>query len=41
SIEEKILELQQRKQKLVDRLIATESSFFKDLTPEDIQVLFS
>ncbi|MFK7801984.1 MAG: SNF2-related protein [Anaerolineae bacterium] len=41
SIEEKILELQQRKQKLVDQLIATESSFFKELTPEDIQVLFS
>ena len=41
SIEEKILELQQRKQKLVDQLIATESSFFKQLTPEDIQVLFS
>ncbi|MEM9774744.1 MAG: SNF2-related protein [Chloroflexota bacterium] len=41
SVEEKILELQQRKQKLVDQLISTESSFFKNLNADDIQVLFS
>lgn len=41
SVEEKILELQQRKQKLVDQLIAADQSFFKNLSAEDIQVLFS
>lgn len=41
SVEEKILELQERKKKLVDQLIAADSNFFKNLTSEDIQVLFS
>lgn len=41
SVEEKILELQQRKQKLVDQLISTENNFFKNLNADDIQVLFS
>jgi non-specific serine/threonine protein kinase len=41
SVEEKILTLQERKKNLVDQLITTESSFFKSLTAEDIQNLFS
>ncbi|HEX9028447.1 MAG TPA: SNF2-related protein [Anaerolineales bacterium] len=41
SVEEKILLLQDRKRSLVDQLITTEGSFFKDLTPEDVQTLFS
>jgi non-specific serine/threonine protein kinase len=41
SVEEKILLLQERKKALVDQLITTESTFFKELTREDVQVLFS
>ncbi|MBU1660389.1 MAG: DEAD/DEAH box helicase, partial [Chloroflexi bacterium] len=41
SVEEKILELQDRKKKLVEQLISTEGSFFKSLTSEDVRVLFS
>jgi non-specific serine/threonine protein kinase len=41
SVEEKIIQLQERKRQLVDQIITTESSFFKSLEPEDIQVLFS
>ncbi|MFQ5616803.1 MAG: DEAD/DEAH box helicase, partial [Anaerolineales bacterium] len=41
SVEEKILQLQERKKKLVEQLIATESSFFKSITAEDVKVLFS
>lgn len=41
SVEEKILELQQRKKKLVEQLIAAEGSFFKQLTTDDVKVLFS
>ncbi len=41
SVEEKILKLQEKKRSLVKQLISTESSFFKGLTVEDIQVLFS
>ncbi len=41
SVEEKILELQQRKQNLVEQLITAEGSFLKQLTAEDVQVLFS
>jgi non-specific serine/threonine protein kinase len=40
SVEEKILVLQDRKKNLVDQIITTESSFFKNLTEEDIAVLF-
>ncbi len=40
TVEEKILQLQERKKALVQRLITTESAFFKNLTPEDVQVLF-
>jgi non-specific serine/threonine protein kinase len=41
SVEEKILELQEKKKALVEQLITTESSFFKNLTPEEVDVLFS
>ncbi len=41
SVEEKILQLQERKKALVQQLISTESSFFKALTPEDVEVLFT
>ena len=41
SVEEKILLLQEKKKALVEQLITTESSFFKSLTTEDVEVLFS
>ncbi len=41
TVEEKILELQTRKRKLVDQLISAEGSFFKSLTRDDVKVLFS
>ncbi|RME05512.1 MAG: serine/threonine protein kinase [Anaerolineae bacterium] len=41
TVEEKILELQQRKKELVAQLIASESSFFKSLTRQDVEALFS
>ena len=41
TVEEKILQLQERKRALVQSIIATESSFFKSLTKDDVQVLFS
>jgi len=41
SVEEKILQLQDKKKTLVEQLITTESSFFKSLTAEDVGVLFS
>ncbi len=41
SVEEKILQLQEQKKELVEKLIATEGSFFKELSPEDVQALFS
>jgi non-specific serine/threonine protein kinase len=41
SVEEKILQLQEKKKQLVDNLITTENSFFKSLDWEDIDVLFS
>ncbi len=41
SVEEKILELQRRKQNLVEQIITAESNFLKQLTAEDVQVLFS
>jgi non-specific serine/threonine protein kinase len=41
TVEEKILLLQEKKKALVDQLIATESSFFKALTKEDVEGLFS
>lgn len=41
SVEEKILQLQDKKKALVEQLITTESSFFKSLTSEEVEVLFS
>ncbi len=41
SVEEKMLELQARKRRLVSDLIAADSAFFKSLTREDIEILFS
>ena len=41
TVEEKILELQNRKKELVEQLISSEGSFFKSLTHEDVKVLFS
>ena len=41
TVEEKILELQNRKKELVEQLISSEGSFFKSLTNEDVKVLFS
>ncbi len=41
SVEEKMLELQRRKKSLVDNLIHADSKFFKSLTREDVETLFS
>lgn len=40
TVEEKILELQEKKRALVKNIIATEASFFKSLTQEDVKGLF-
>ena len=40
TVEEKILLLQERKRALVSQLISTETSFFKSLTKQDIELLF-
>jgi len=40
TVEEKILELQEKKRTLVKNIIATEASFFKSLTQEDVKGLF-
>lgn len=41
SVEEKILQLQERKKNLVDQLISAEGSIFKSMTAEDVKSLFS
>ncbi len=41
SVEEKILKLQERKKELVEQIVATEGSFFKSLTKDDVGALFS
>jgi non-specific serine/threonine protein kinase len=41
TVEEKILELQGRKKELVEQLISAEGNFFKSISREDVQVLFS
>jgi non-specific serine/threonine protein kinase len=41
TVEEKILQLQEKKRALVKSIIATEASFFKSLTREDVKALFS
>ena len=41
TVEEKILVLQERKRELVDRLISTEVSFFKQINADEVRSLFS
>jgi non-specific serine/threonine protein kinase len=41
TVEEKILQLQEKKRTLVKNLITTEGSFFKSLTKDDVKTLFS
>jgi len=41
TVEEKILELQQKKKLLADELVSEEKGLLKKLTPEDIRFLFS
>lgn len=41
TVEEKILQLQKRKKELFDELITSESGFVKQLTREDLEILFS
>ena len=41
TVEEKILELQERKKSLVKEIIADDSGFIKKLTKEDVLYLFS
>jgi non-specific serine/threonine protein kinase len=41
SVEEKIVQLQEKKKDLVDQLIVNENSFFKEISLEDIQTLFT
>ena len=41
TVEEKILQLQERKKELVSNIIATDTGLFKHLTVEDIEGLFS
>jgi len=40
-VEEKILQLQEKKRALVKSIISNESSFFKSLTKDDVKALFS
>ncbi|MBN1577892.1 MAG: SNF2 helicase associated domain-containing protein [Chitinispirillaceae bacterium] len=40
SIEERVLELQEKKRRLTESIITTEASFFKHLTKEDVAALF-
>ena len=40
TVEEKILQLQEKKRALVKNIIATEASFFKSLTQDDVRGLF-
>jgi non-specific serine/threonine protein kinase len=40
SVEEKILQLQDRKRSLVNALITTDAGFFKSLTRDDVEMLF-
>ena len=40
TVEEKILQLQEKKRALVQSLVTTEAGFFKSLTPDDVNLLF-
>jgi non-specific serine/threonine protein kinase len=41
SVEEKILHLQDKKKRLVENIITSESGILKNLTKDDINILFS
>lgn len=41
SVEEKVVQLQEKKRALVSKLVSTEAGFFKSLSREDVKVLFS
>ena len=41
SVEEKIVQLQEQKRALVTKLVSTETGFFKSLSRDDVNVLFS
>jgi non-specific serine/threonine protein kinase len=41
SVEEKVVQLQEQKRALVSKLVSTEAGFFKSLSREDVNVLFS
>ena len=41
TVEEKVLQLQERKRELVEKLITTDRAFFKQLSKQDIETLFS
>ncbi len=41
TVEEKVLQLQEKKRRLVDTLITSEKAFFKKLTAEEIEALFN
>ncbi|MDQ7054493.1 MAG: DEAD/DEAH box helicase [candidate division KSB1 bacterium] len=41
TVEEKVLQLQERKRDLVEKLITTDRAFFKQLSKQDIETLFS
>ncbi|NUN08369.1 MAG: DEAD/DEAH box helicase [Ignavibacteriaceae bacterium] len=41
SVEEKILQLQEKKRELVSNIVSTDSSIFKSLERDDIEILFS
>jgi len=41
TVEEKILQLQEKKRALVKNIISNETSFFKSLTKDDVKALFS
>jgi non-specific serine/threonine protein kinase len=40
TVEEKILQLQEKKRALVKSIISSETSFFKSLTKDDVKALF-
>lgn len=41
TVEEKILQLQEKKRALVKSILSSEGSFFKSLTKEDVKMLFA
>jgi SNF2 family DNA or RNA helicase len=41
SIEERIADLQESKRKLADAIVAADENLLRDMTKEDLEVLFS